>query len=85
MKQWFDQKFTAKMEIIFKESDLVLFNISSQVKETVKPERLWIGPCKVIYKQLGHLYDLKYMKDKRPQRFFRVHPEFIKLYCGQVS
>ena len=85
MKAWFDRKFTKKQEVKFKEGDLVMFEITSRRKEMKASKRHWIGPCEIIREREGSLFDLEYSQEGIGQKFFRVHPEYMKLYRGQVS
>ena len=44
----------------------------------------WIGPCTVVYKRPGQLYDIKHKCKRSTVKYLRVHPEFLKLYIGQI-
>ena len=44
----------------------------------------WIGPCTVVYERPGKLFDIEYECKSQVLKYLRVHPEFLKLYAGQI-
>ena len=85
MKRWFDRKKVRKTEIIFKVGDIVMYNISSHIKTIKIGTKKWVGPCIITREHDGPLYDLEYINPDDSQKFFRIHPEFLRLYEGQIS
>lgn len=84
-KKWFDRKFVRSQTTTFKEGDLVLFNVKNRQKN-LKPGQIhWIGPCKIILERSGQLFDLSYQMNDTCQIYYWIHPEFLKIYCGQTT
>ena len=85
MKRWFDRKKVRNTEIIFKVGDIVMYNISSRIKTIKIGTKKWVGPYVITRERDGPLYDLEYINPDNSQKFFRIHPEFLRLYEGQIS
>ena len=84
-KKWFDCKFVRSKTIIYKVGDFVLMNIKNRFKDLKPGQVQWIGPCCIILERKRGLFDLLYEINNNNQIFYRVHPEFLKLYVRQVS
>ena len=84
-KKWFDRKFVCKNVTNFRVGDLVLMNIKNCFKNLKPGQVQWIGPCRISLEWAGGLFDIVYEENNRSQTYYRVHPEFLKIYVGQVS
>ena len=62
----------------------MLMNIKKCLSDIKNVGVRWIGPCTVVYKRPGKLYDIEYECKGKVLKYFRVHPEFLKLYLGQA-
>ena len=84
-KEYFDQKYVKKTTpYVFVVGDMVLMNIKNCLKDLKNVGVRWIGPCTVVYERPGKLYNIEYECDGKVMKYLRVHPEFLKLYLGQV-
>ena len=84
-KEYFDRKYVKKTTpYTFVVGDVVLMNIKKRLSDIKNVGVRWIGPCTVVYERPGKLYDIKYKCEGKVLKYFRVHPEFLKLYLGQV-
>ena len=84
-KEYFDRKYVKKATpYTFVIGDVVLMNIKKRLSDIKNVGVRWIGPCTVVYERPGKLYDIKYKCEGKVLKYFRVHPEFLKLYLGQV-
>jgi len=84
-RNWFNRKFVCKTVTEFTIGDLVLFNIKNRISNLKAGQIHWIGPCKVEYEHPGKLFDLNYEVNGKNQTYYRVHPEFMKIYRGQTT
>ena len=85
VKRNFDRKFVKKRQPHnFVVGDIVLMNVKKRIKDIKNVEVQWIGLCTVVYKRPNQLYDIKYKCEGSTIKYLRVHPEFLKLYIGQV-
>ena len=64
--------------------DVVLTNIKNWLKDIKNVGVHWIGPCTVVYERPGKPYNIEYECDGKITKYLWVHPEFLKLYLGQV-
>ena len=64
--------------------DIVLMNIKKRIRDIKNVGVRWIGPCTVVYERPGKLFDVEYNCEGKVTKHLRVHPEFLKLYVGQV-
>ena len=84
-KEYFDRRYVKKATLYtFVVGDVALMNIKKHLSNIKNVKVCWIGPCTVIYEQPGKLYDIKYKCKGKVLNYFRVHPESLKLYLGQV-
>ena len=85
IKHWFNRKKVRKTKIIFKVGDIVMYNIFSCIKTIKIGTKKWIGPCVITKEHDSSLYDLEYINPDDSRKFFRIYPEFLRLYEGQIS
>ena len=64
--------------------DVVLMNVKQCLSDLKNVVLRWIGPCTIVYERPGKLYDIEYECEGQVTKYLRVHPEFLKLYLGQV-
>ena len=64
--------------------DIVLMNIKKRSRDIKNVGVRWLGPCMVAYERPGELFDVEYNCEGKVNKYLRVHPEFLKLYVGQV-
>ena len=84
-KEHFDRRYVKKATpYTFVVGDVVLMNIKKRLSNIKNVGVCWISPCTVIYEQPGKLYDIEYKCKGNVMKYFRVHPEFLKLYLGHV-
>ena len=84
-KEYFDRRHVKKAApYTFVVGGVVLMNIKKCLLHIKNVGVCWIGPCTVVYEQPGKLCDIKYKCKGKVLKYFRVHPEFLKLYLGQV-
>ena len=85
LKEYFDRKFVKKTQPQnFVGGDIVLMNIKKKMKDIKNVGVQWIGPCTVVYKRPGQLYDIEYEYEGSTVKDLRVHPKFLKLYVSQI-
>ena len=78
-KEYFDRKFVKKSQPHnFVVGDIVLINVKKRIEDIKNVGVQWIGPCTVVYKRPGQLYDIKYKCEGSTIKYLEVHPEFIK-------
>ena len=83
--EYFNHKYVKKtVPYSFVAGDVVLMNVKQQLSDLKNMGVRWIGPCTIVYKQPGKLYIIKYKCKGQVTKYLRVHPEFLKLYLGQV-
>ena len=81
----FDRKYVKKLRAhLFAVGNVVLMNIKKRIKDIKNVGVRWIGPCTVVYERPGILFDIKYECEGQVFKYLRVHPEFLKLYAGQI-
>ena len=64
--------------------DVVLMNVKKRLSGFKNIGVHWIGLCTIVYERPGKLYNIKYECKGQVVKYFCVHPEFLKLYLGQV-
>ena len=64
--------------------DVVLMNIKQWLSDLKNVGVRWIGPCTVVYERPVKLYNVEYECEGQVVKYLHVHPEFLKLYLGQV-
>ena len=64
--------------------DIVLMNIKKRIRDIKNVGVRWIGPCTVVYERPSKLFNIEYDCEGKVSKYLRVHPEFLKLYVGQV-
>ena len=58
-KEYFDKKFVKKRQTHnFIVGDIVMMNVKKRIKGIKNVGVQWIGPCIVVYKRPGQLYDI---------------------------
>ena len=84
-KEYFDRKFVKKSQLHnFVVGDIVLMNVKKRIKDIKNVVVQWISPCTVVYERPGQFYDTEYKCEGSTIKYLRLHPEFLKLYIGQV-
>ena len=84
-REYFDRKYVKKLGVhSFAVGDVVLMNIKKRIKDIKNVGVRWIGPCTVVYERPGKLFDIEYECKGQVSKYLRVHPEFLKLYAGQI-
>ena len=74
-KVYFDRKFVKKKKPHdFVVEDMVLMNIKKRIKENTNVGVQWIGPCTVVYKRPGQLYNIEHKCEGSTVKYLRVHP-----------
>ena len=43
----------------------------------------WVGPCKKVSISKGGLFELAYEVNKAFVKYERIHPQFLKRFCGE--
>ena len=69
---------------LFAIGNIVLTNVKKRIKDIKNVGVSWIGPCMVVYERPGKLFDIEYECKGQVLKYLRVHPEFLKLYAGQI-
>ena len=83
-KEYFDRRYVKKATpYTLVVGDVVLMNIKERLSNIKNIEVCWIVPCTVVYEQPGKLYVIEYKCKGKVLKYFRVHPEFLKLYLGR--
>ena len=84
-REYFNRKYVKKtVPYSFVVGDVVLMNVKRRLSDLKNVGVRWIGPCTIVYERPGKLYDIEYECEGQVTKYLRVHPEFLKLYLGQV-
>ena len=84
-KEYFDRRYVnLATPYTFVVGDVVLMNTKKRLSDIKNVRVCWIGPCTVVYERPGKLYDIEYKCKGKVLKYFKAHPEFQKLYLGQV-
>lgn len=86
MKRQFNLKKVGTREVTdFKVGDLVWINVHRRLKSKGKGGLHWEGPCEIVEKSLGGLFNLEYKTGISTVKFNRIHPQFLKPFRGESS
>ena len=84
-REYFNRKYVKKtVPYLFVVGDVVLMNVKQQLNDLKNVVVLWIGQCTIVYEHPGKLYNIEYECEGHVIKYLHVHPEFLKLYLGQV-
>ena len=86
MKIYYNQKKVKTPKTTeFEVGDVVWMNIHCRLKSKGKGGLHWEGPCNILSKTQGGLFNLEYKTGFSLMRFNRVHPQFLKEFKGESS
>ena len=83
MKETFDRRKVHKEIVEFQIGELVWFNIRRQIPDMKYNKAKWVGPCKIVSISKGGLFELAYEVNKAFVKYERIHPQFLKRFCGE--
>ena len=83
--EYFDRKYVKKLEVhLFAVGIVELMKLKKRIKDIKNVGARLIGPCTVVYEGPGNLLDIENECKGQVLKYLQVHPEFLKLYAGQI-
>lgn len=84
MKETFDKKKVGRKDVDkFQTGELVWFNKQRRMPDMEYNKAKRIGPCKVVSVSDGGLFELLYEVNGKIIEYNRIHPQFLKRFCGE--
>ena len=84
MKETFDKKKVGRKDVDkFQTGELVWFNVQRRMPDMKYNKAKWIGPCKVVSVLDRGLFELSYEVNGEFSKYNRIHPQFLKRFCGE--